>query len=125
MYLAEELTTLDGRPHTMASILPLAIEMLDRLDGFGYTEVELKEDCLVGSQDARLRGHSFHYSRVTRTGELRHQYRTRRVLGGVEAHEGYCVGNVLGSYIHLSFAGNPDAAAQFTRRCRQSQVVAR
>jgi cobyrinic acid a,c-diamide synthase len=125
MYLAEELTTLDGRRHIMASVLPLAIEMLNRLEGFGYTEVELLDDCLIGERGARLRGHSFHYSRVTRAGDLARCYRTRQVLTGAENHEGYCVGNVLASYIHLSLAANPEAAAHFVRSCRQAKAVAR
>jgi cobyrinic acid a,c-diamide synthase len=124
MYLAEELITLDGRRHVMASVMPLAIEMLTRLDGFGYTDVEVLEDCLVGARGARLRGHSFHYSRVTRAGALKRQYHTHRSLGGSEDREGFCVGNVLASYIHLNFAASPDAAANFIRHCRQTQAVA-
>ena len=123
MYLAEELQTLDGCRHAMASVLPLSVEMLNHLDGFGYTEVQVQEDCLIGVRGARLRGHSFHYSRVTHAGELRRQYHTRRSLSGTQEHEGYSAGSVLASYVHLSFAGSPEAAAQFTRRCRQAQVT--
>jgi len=125
MYLAEDLQTLDGRHHAMASVLPLSVEMLDRLDGFGYTEVDVQDDCLVGLRGTRLRGHSFHYSRVTQSGDIKRQYHTRRVLTGTEEHEGYGAGNVLASYIHLSFAASPEAAAHFTRCCRQAKAVAR
>jgi cobyrinic acid a,c-diamide synthase len=97
--------------------------MLNRLDGFGYTEVQVQEDCLVGARGARLRGHSFHYSRITHAGDLRHQYQTWRPLSGTEEPEGYSAGSVLASYVHLSFAGSPEAAAQFTRRCRQAKVA--
>jgi cobyrinic acid a,c-diamide synthase len=124
MYLAEDLQTLDGRHHAMASLLPVSIEMLDRLDGFGYTDLEVLDDCLVGRQGTRLRGHSFHFSRVTRAGDIQRRYHTRRVLGGTEELEGYCLGNVLASYIHLSFAASPEAAMQFTRQCRQAKVAA-
>jgi cobyrinic acid a,c-diamide synthase len=123
MYLAEELKTLDGHNHRMASVLPLSIEMLDHLDGFGYTEVELLDDCLMGSRGVRLRGHSFHYSRVTQAGDVSRKYLTRRSLGNSEEHEGFSVGNVLASYIHLSFAANPEAAQQFLQQCRQSRAV--
>ncbi|MGB8887980.1 MAG: cobyrinate a,c-diamide synthase [Candidatus Korobacteraceae bacterium] len=123
MYLADDLQTLDGRHHAMASVLPLSIEMLDRLDGFGYTEVQVQDDCLLGARGARMRGHSFHYSRVTQTGDVRLQYHTRRALSGTEEYEGYSAGSVLASYVHLSFAGSPEATAQFTRRCRQAKVA--
>jgi cobyrinic acid a,c-diamide synthase len=125
IYLAEDLTTLDGRCHPMASILPLSIEMLDRVTGFGYTKVQVLEDCLVAPQGAYLRGHSFHFSRVTRVGDIRRRYRTVRALAGDEAYEGYSAGNVLASYIHLSFAASPGAASRFTQCCRQAKAVAR
>jgi len=109
MYLAAELTTLDGGRHKMASILSLAIEMLTHLESFGYTEVELGEDCLIGRRGTRLRGHCFHYSRVTRAGNLGRCYRARQVLTGTKNQEGYCIGNVLASYI---------------QSCRQARAVA-
>jgi cobyrinic acid a,c-diamide synthase len=124
MYLAEHLSTLDGRTHTMASVLPISIEMLDHLEAFGYTEVELLHDCRLGARGTRLRGHSFHYSRVTRTGEIARRYRAHQVLTGADYNEGYCSGNVLASYIHLSFAANPEAAARFVESCRQAKAVA-
>jgi cobyrinic acid a,c-diamide synthase len=97
--------------------------MLDRLEAFGYTEIELLDDCLVGQRGARLRGHSFHYSRVTRSGETVRCYRTRQLLGNVEGRDGFSAGNVLASYIHLSFAANPEAAERFIRQCRQARAV--
>lgn len=124
MYLAEELTTLDGRRHAMAAVLPLAIEMLTRLDSFGYTEIELLDDCLVGERGTSLRGHSFHYSRVTRCGDVECCYRTRQLLTGTENHEGYSAGSVLASYIHLSFAAHPHGAMRFVQSCRQGRAVA-
>lgn len=115
---------IDGRSHVMAAVLPLAVEMLDRLDGFGYTEVEVPRDCPVAPRGAKLRGHSFHYSRVTPTGSRECCYRTRRMLAGFEDREGYRAGNVLASYIHLNFAGSPEAAAHFVQNCRQGKAVA-
>jgi cobyrinic acid a,c-diamide synthase len=98
--------------------------MLKRLDGFGYAEVELQNDCLLGQRGARLRGHSFHYSRVTRVGKIERCYRTHTLLTRTENHEGYTLGNVLASYIHLSLAAHPEAAAHFVRNCREAKAVA-
>ena len=124
MYLGEEIRMRDGQRYPMAAVLPLSVEMLDRLEGFGYTEVELLDDCFVGGRGSRLRGHSFHYSRVMQAGNLECRYRTRQVLTGMEQREGYSAGNVLASYIHLSFAGNPAAASRLVQACLQSRVVA-
>jgi cobyrinic acid a,c-diamide synthase len=125
MYLGEQLQTRDGQRYPMAAVLPLSVEMLDRLERFGYIEVELLDDCLVGCRGARLRGHSFHYSRVVGAGNLACRYRTQQVLTGSEQREGYCAGNVLASYIHLSFAGNPAAASRLVQVCLHSRAVVR
>jgi cobyrinic acid a,c-diamide synthase len=124
MYLGEELVMLDGSRHRMAAVLPLAVEMQLRLQDFGYTEVELAQDCLMGERGSRLRGHSFHCSRVVRTGNLERVYRTRQALSGVASQEGYRRGNVLASYIHLSFAANPEAAGGLVQSCREAKAVA-
>jgi len=98
MYLGEAIITRDGRRHRMASILPLSVEMLDHLEGFGYTEVEVVNDCLVGPAGTKLRGHSFHYSRVLQSDRLDCRYGTRQVLTGMQRDEGYCAGNVLAAF---------------------------
>ena len=70
MYLAEELCTRESHVFSMASILPLRIEMTDRLVRFGYVEVEFAQDCFLAEQGTVARTHSFHYSRAIPTGEL-------------------------------------------------------
>ena len=70
------------------------------------------------------RGHCFHYSRVTRAGNLGRCYRTRQVLTGSKNQEGYCIDDVLAGYIHLNFAASPEAASRFIQSCRQARAVA-
>lgn len=113
MYLAQELKTGDGCRHPMASVLPLQVEMLDRLENFGYTEVKVIKECPIAPQGASMRGHSFHFSRVTPTGPCTLHYAMHNLLSGKEAHEGYAVGNVFASYIHLTFADRPELARYF------------
>jgi cobyrinic acid a,c-diamide synthase len=55
---------------------------------------------------------------------LERRYRTRQLLTGTENKEGYSFGNVLASYIHLSFAANPNAASHFVQHCRETRAVA-
>lgn len=115
MYLAESLQTRDGRLFPMASILPLRIEMTGRLVGFGYVEADLMQDCLLGKKGYALRGHSFHYSHSTPSGEAPPAFHARYSLSGETRAEGCAVRNVIASYLHLHFGGKPSIAAEFIR----------
>ena len=115
MYLAEELCTREGHAFSMASILPLRIEMTERLVRFGYVEVEFAQDCFLAGKSTVARTHSFHYSRATPTGELSAPFQARYSLSGLNDSEGCLLGNVLASYFHLHFAGNPAMAEAFVQ----------
>jgi cobyrinic acid a,c-diamide synthase len=115
MYLAKEIVTEEGAAFPMAGVLPLSVQMTDRLVKFGYTEVSFMSDCLWGPAGSRARGHSFHCSRMVETGPLEYVYRTRNSITCREEHEGLRVGNVLASYIHLHLLSSPGIADAFVR----------
>lgn len=125
MYLAEELRTLDGLSFPMAGVLPLSVEMTERLVHFGYTDVELREDCLLGEKGMVVRGHSFHCSRVTETSSIPPAYRVRYSLSGETMSEGYIRNNVLASYIHMHFRSNALLAQTFVNTTRRARRLAR
>jgi cobyrinic acid a,c-diamide synthase len=120
MYLGERLRTLDGLSHSMAGLLPLEMEMADSLVRFGYVEIELLQNCLLGAGGTVLRGHSFHHSRSAKTRGFAPSFRTRYTLSGATADEGYASGNVLASYIHLHFRGAPEIAERFVATAEQA-----
>jgi cobyrinic acid a,c-diamide synthase len=113
MYLGERLRTRDGQLHLMAGALPLETEMTERLVRFGYVEIELLHDSLLGAGATVLRGHSFHHSRQTNTNKFPPAFRARYTLSGATADEGYSSGNIFASYIHLHFRGFPAIAERF------------
>lgn len=119
MYLSERLRTSDGQVFPMSGVLPVEIEMTDRLVRFGYVEVELMRDCLLGKMGTALRGHSFHYSRSTATRELPAAFNARYTLSGKCAAEGVVFRNVLASYIHLHFGGAPSIATAFVNAAEE------
>jgi cobyrinic acid a,c-diamide synthase len=128
MLLGETLTLRDGRTFAMSGVLPIAFKMTERLVHFGYAEVEMVEDCLLGERGTRIRGHSFHYSSAEAASELKTAYRVRYSLSGREEQEGYTRGNVLGSYIHLHLRANPlvaESLIQCARARKASLVTAR
>jgi cobyrinic acid a,c-diamide synthase len=118
LYLSQQLSTLDGSVYPMLGILPLKMEMTDKLVDFGYVTVTFTQDCLLGPRGTTIRGHSFHYSRICSNSELTTSYQVDFSLSGKQQWEGFTRGNVLASYVHLHFAANPAVAQHFVGALR-------
>ena len=126
LYLARTLTTIDGTPHAMANLLDLTFEMTPKLSQFGYATIELTRPNLLGPTGTVVRGHSFHYSRLTSPTTLPTSYEVTYSLSGRTEPEGFTQGNILASYIHLHFRANPTIALHFvatTRAARARNLV--
>lgn len=113
IYLSRQLMTSDAIIYPMVGALPFKIEMTSRLVNFGYVTVKLTKDCLLGRTGAMIRGHSFHYSRIANEPVVETSYHVEYSLSGRTQQEGYGVGNVLASYIHLHFRAEPEIAKSF------------
>jgi len=100
MYLAESID--DAR---MVGIVPVQIEMTGRLVDFGYCEIRTNSDSILGPRGTTARGHQFHYSRSTASGN---GYSVKQ--GQREYSEGFIFPNGIASFIHLHFLSNPDLA---------------
>src|SRR5260370_6341331 len=98
MYLSQQLQTSDGQVFPMTGVLPLDIEMTDKLVRFGYVEVVLMRECLLGNKGTVLRGHSFHYSRSAATDELPAPFHVRYSISGENEVEGVMLSNMLARY---------------------------
>jgi len=122
MYLGCHLRLPDGDSVPMVGVLPFGTVVTDRLVRFGYTEVSFTADCLLGRAGATARGHSFHYSTIDGVPDLACAYRVRSTLSDIEGTEGYVVGHVLASYIHLHFLSNPELSANFVRAAQLSRA---
>ena len=125
IYLSKSLR-LDDASYEMAGVLPLWMQMTERLVQFGYVTVEFTKDCLLGCVGTVVRGHSFHYSCIASQSEVQTSYQVQYSMSGKEEMEGFLQGNVLASYIHLHFRANPAIAGNFVaaiRRARAMQAV--
>jgi cobyrinic acid a,c-diamide synthase len=122
LYLSERLSV-DEDSYAMAGVLPLSMQMTDRLVQFGYVTVEFTEDCLLGRKGTVVRGHSFHHSRIASQREIATSYHVQYSISGKEEQEGFRQGNVLASYIHLHFRANPAVAENFVAAIRQAQTL--
>ena len=119
MYLARSITA-GGRDHPMVGLMPGRVRMTDRLQNFGYQEVEALRDSVVARAGERARGHEFHHSVLTGAPSARHAaYRARAGRGGESRVEGYVKGSLLASYVHLHFWSNPRWAGRFVTAARR------
>jgi len=121
MYLAEALEDLEGRGHEMVGLLPTTVRMRPRRLTLGYTEVELAVPSILGSAGLTARGHEFHYSTSDPVPDgVERTWSIRRPGGGTRA-EGYRIGSMLATYVHLHWGSNPAFAASFVEACRTAR----
>ena len=114
MYLSQAIRGRDGRTSPMVGALPFSVTMTDRLQRFGYVEIVLARDGWLGTAGAVLRGQSFHCSALGEpAAEVAHAYQARCTLTGALEAEGFTVGSVLASYVHIHFLSHPSIAAAF------------
>ncbi|KAL4425481.1 hypothetical protein ABPG75_009497 [Micractinium tetrahymenae] len=108
----------------------------------GYVEVETRPGCPLFPEGATVRGQVFHFSEIVQesvvsglgaalTGRSaagqpwRTCYTvTPQIPGAAAVEEGYCLHNVLASYVHLHFGACPEFAAALVERCRGVDVAA-
>lgn len=122
MTLGRFLETGSGRRYPMAGILPFGTRMLKRRKALGYTEVVLRSPTPIGDPGLRIRGHEFHYSEIIEpdaTIALESAYEIRARKHRENLREGYLLGSVLASYVHLHWGSAPEAAACFVHRARR------
>lgn len=116
MYLSRAIENFDGHAYNMSGALPVECKMQKR-PTLGYREVIAHTDSVIASKGDVLRGHEFHYSSITGRGRGIEQAYT--VESGLQ--EGLVYKNALASYVHVHFAGNPQAAERFISICRSTK----
>ncbi|MHC1712143.1 MAG: cobyrinate a,c-diamide synthase [Solidesulfovibrio sp.] len=122
MYLMQSLTDLEGREYPMAGVFPFQAIMGTRFAALGYRTIETRAATLLGPAGTTLRGHEFHYSRLTGdAGSLPAIYAMTGRKGPLDGREGFVAGRTLGSYVHLHFGGSPQVAAHFAAVCAEER----
>ena len=133
MYLGRSLTDPQGSSHEMAGLLPLESSMAESRLTLGYREVEALSDGPLLAKGQRVRGHEFHWS--IQTGAPTEETALYAILekGGLDKtgpeetrrKEGFRVGSVAGSYVHLHMGTDPTIAPRFVQRCASAEEKAR
>ena len=113
MYLGQQLHVADSS-YPLCGVLPFSTKMPARLK-LAYVQV-VTTGGLFGP-GRRVRGHLFHHSEMDGVPPRDCCYRLQTVKGDL-SEEGYQVGNVLASYVHLHFASNPALATAIVDACK-------
>jgi len=96
MYLGQTLTLADGATHPMCGVLDLDTTMQEARLTLGYRKVYP-----AGADGVELRGHEFHYSRISRQGEIDTIAEIRNARDQEVPTSLFRVGNTIASYLHL------------------------
>ncbi len=116
LYLLEELQDPQGCCWPMAGVLAGRAWKEKRPGHFGYLELTLQEETVLGHPGDRIRGHEFHYYRSEPEGTA-----GRAVKPGSRRHWPVMSSykNVLAGFPHLYYYSCPELLANFLERCRE------
>ena len=120
MYLGERLV-LEGQSHPMVGILPVTFDFYKRPQGHGYTVVRVVAENPYYDVGSEIRGHEFHYSRVSKleAGKCDLVFRMQRGVGIEKDRDGIVYKNVLATYTHVHALGTPQWARALVRNAIQ------
>jgi cobyrinic acid a,c-diamide synthase len=102
-----------GRRYEMAGVIAAEVEMCPQPQGHGYVEAEITAENPLFPAGTVLRGHEFHYSRLSGRDGLRFAYYIRRGHGVDGKVDAIVHKNVIASYTHLHALGTPQWAEAF------------
>jgi cobyrinic acid a,c-diamide synthase len=116
MYLGEKLV-LEGNAYPMVGVLPVAFDFYKKPQGHGYTIVTVEGENPYYDVGTEIRGHEFHYSRVSSWtgGETDLVFRMKRGVGIEKDRDGIVYKNVLATYTHVHALGTPGWAVALIR----------
>jgi len=116
MYLGEKLV-LEGKSYPMAGILPVAFDFYKKPQGHGYTFVKVEGQNPYYDVGTEIRGHEFHYSRVSNWSGGKNDlvFRMKRGAGIDKDRDGILYKNVLATYTHVHALGTPGWAGALVR----------
>ncbi|HEV7251514.1 MAG TPA: cobyrinate a,c-diamide synthase [Mesorhizobium sp.] len=100
MVLGQALQDAEGAWHPMPGLLGHSTSFAQRKMNLGYREARLLADCAIGRHGDLVRGHEFHYARVTDAGADEPLAEIRDATGQGLGPSGARRGNVSGTFFH-------------------------
>lgn len=122
MYLCRRLATSSNEQYEMAGVFPFDACMQNRLTALGYREIRFTEDTPLAKAGWTVRGHEFHYSRLSENEnpppDIRQVYEAADKAELRRHCPGWLFRRTLGSYAHLHFRSRPGIGACFAQTMR-------
>ena len=117
MYLCKKIQGFADEAYDMVGIVPAICKMQKKLQRVGYVTGKALSSNIIAEKDDELKGHEFHFSIMEGQEDFLWAYSLQGTRQKTPHKEGYSHGNILASYLHLSFDGNPKAAEQLIKNC--------
>ena len=121
MYLGTQVTDFEGRTYPMAGLIPIAAEMAPKLQGMGYRQGIFRRDNFLSKAGNMVYGHEFHYSKVNYLSCDDEAFPAFELVKGERSlrMDGYARDNIVASYLHINFAGQPELLQHWAEHIRQ------
>lgn len=119
MYLMKSIKNFDGEVFEMCGVIPNRAEMTKKLQTVGYVEAALKRNCIIGAAGDKIHAHEFHFSVEAENLVEEKIFDCEKLRTGKKYFAGYAKKNILASYLHIHFAGCPNAAKNFVNACKK------
>ncbi|MNI64145.1 cobyrinic acid a,c-diamide synthase [compost metagenome] len=114
MYLMEEI---EG--DKMVGVFKGESVMTDKLNNFGYTFIDVKENSLI-RRSLKVRAHEFHKSTINSDEEKVYTLEKRAYDGSLKSWKcGYIKKNTLGAYAHIHFFSNIEFLKEIINSCKE------
>ena len=106
----------------MVGLVPAVCRMQKKLRRVGYVTAKALRKSVAANPGETLLGHEFHFSELEPdTADFPWAYEMVGTRQKDTHRDGYAAGNVLASYLHMNFDGNPTAADRFLKSCETFQ----
>ncbi len=122
MYLGRSLSGLDGVRFPMVGAIPAVSAMSGRRQILGYREVESRTDSPLMRRGQRVRAHELHWSTLEQPPDPEHS--VYRVVDQDNRADGFQVGSVWASYVHIHLGSDPSLARRFVDTCARGSDLA-
>jgi cobyrinic acid a,c-diamide synthase len=126
MYLGRNLS-IKSNTYPMIQALPIDFQLEKKPQGHGYTRLEVVQANPFYPVGTTLKGHEFHYSRVTRfdLNPTSLAFAMKRGTGIMDGKDGVCYKNTVATYTHVHATGTPEWAEGLIRRALAHQREAK
>jgi len=114
-----------GARYPMAAVLPFDVEVSEAPQGHGYVELLVDRFNPFFPVGTRLRGHEFHYSRISSGGDaLSTACSVTRGVGCFSGRDAVMAGNVWAGYTHLHALATPEWAQAILGAAASAKALA-